>query len=332
MSDLRTTYGTTGADISFGHAFHALQGDAAFTGDPVASGTEGLLVERAGVPVARLSLHLRSGLVGAPGLSGLLGHYEAIDAGAGVHIIREGSRVIRERGAVRILGPMNGSTWSRYRFAVAGGGDEPVPAKAPWFAGEPYNPPQYPDHWRAAGMSVVSTYESRVEVLGERDDAGDVGGGRIRTIDMADFDGELAELHRVSLDAFDANYLYSPISLETFSQMYAPFRERLDPEFILLAENDDGIVTGYIFSYGDPLSIRDGRPTRLIIKTLAVAKAGRGARVSSALLDRVRRLARLRGYEQVISALMRSDNVTRGMARRRSSQLLRRYELYGMSW
>ncbi len=331
-SDVRIHQLIIGGDAALSATFTNFRGDSAFTQDAVTAGTEVLLALRNDVPVARVSLHTVADLVGAPGVSGLIGHYEAVDLEAGVRIIREASRLLMERGAARVLGPMNGSTWARYRFAVPREVTDPPADMGDWFAGEPCNPPSYPDHWEAAGagMSIVSEYESRSEPLAAVSETPS-GVHRIRPIDTTAFDKELETLHAVSLDAFDENYLYSPISFDVFAQMYAPFRTRLDPEFVLLAGDADGKVIGFIFSYADPLSLRDGRPTRLIVKTLAVAKAGRDRRVSSALLDRVRRLAYERGFVEVISALMRSDNVTRGMAERRSSRLFRRYRLYGLT-
>ena len=114
-------------------AFHAV--DAA---DPTApaSDAEWAIAFDADRPVARLATYVRHDLVGAPGQSGIIGHYAATDADAAVELLRDATRRLLAAGARRVLGPMNGTTWGRYRFALVEPpgetGDRP-------FLGEPVN-------------------------------------------------------------------------------------------------------------------------------------------------------------------------------------------------
>lgn len=326
--------------------FVAVRGHAEVATDPVAPGTEALLLFQGGAAVARASLYVEHDLVGAPGCSGLIGHYEAVHADAGVALLEAAHQHLVARGVQRVLGPMNGSTWSRYRLALP-----PEPGEqhedARWFAGEPRNAPDYPSHWQTAGFAVVARYESRSESLDEsvgesRSDAlgksatasaskaNDIAHPtvRIRRFALDRFDEELESLHRISLDAFADNSYYAPIEIGAFRAIYAQFRDQVDASFVLLAEQDDGDPVGFVVAYADPNSVVDGRTTRVIVKTLATVRAARGQRVSSTLLDAVRTRARQHGFLRVVSALMRSDNTTRGMAARRDATLLRRYALY----
>ena len=48
------------------------------------------------------------------GACGLVGHYEAEDAAAGVALLREAQQLLVRAGVSRVVGPVNGSTWARY--------------------------------------------------------------------------------------------------------------------------------------------------------------------------------------------------------------------------
>lgn len=316
--------------------FAAVRGHADVAPDAVVPGTEALLLTLDGVAAARASVFVAKDMVGAPGPSGLIGHYEAINADVGRAVLEAAHQLLAERGVRRVVGPMNGSTWMRYRLALPPElGDHN--ADACWFAGEPSNAMDYAAHWQSAGFTVAQLYESRSEALSDQvltsvstsiTYSNTQTTVRIRCFEPDRFDEELEILHRISLDAFAENRYYAPIDLATFRALYAPFRGRLDASFVLLAERSPGEPVGFVFAYADPNSVVHGRPTRLIVKTLATARSARGERVSSALLDAVRTRARAQGFQQVISALMHADNATRRMAERRDATLFRRYALF----
>lgn len=310
----------------------AVRGLAEAPADVIAPATECLLLFRNETAVARATLAVADDLVDAPGRSGMIGHYEALDSEGGVALLREACVRLAARGARRVLGPMNGNTWMRYRLALPTEPGDPE-FRPPFFAGELRNPFAYPDHFATAGFAVVSYYESRIEDLGSATDLADEAievdpSVHLRTVDPARFDQELEALHRVSLLAFADNLYYSPIELPTFRALYEPFRGRLDPSFVLMAEDRSGDLLGYLFAYPDPISLENGRPTRLILKTIGVVPAARGRRVGSLLIDQARRAAKMREIPFAVYALMRADNLTRGMSERRVAQLFRRYALY----
>ena len=66
--------------------------------------------------------------------AGVIGHYAAADAASGQTLLRAGVRRARSRGSgARAVGPMDGTTWRRYRFIVDRGTEPP-------FFLEPDNP------------------------------------------------------------------------------------------------------------------------------------------------------------------------------------------------
>ncbi len=281
-------------------------------------------------PVARTSLRIADDLAGAPGRTGIIGHYEARDEAAGITLLRESLARLSEAGAERVVGPMDGTTWDRYRLAL------PTPAgdRAP-FLTEPVNPPEYPRHFEAAGMDVVEWYVSQiVEDLGAlaertRAPAGSLEerGVRLTTLDPSAFDAALDELYRVSIRAFADNPYFSPISFERFRAMYAPMKEMLDPELVLVARTADGEALGFALSFPDLLDPA-GHPTRVVVKSLAVAPAGRGMGLGSLLVHETHRRAAERGYNAAIHALMHVGNDSLKISSH-GGRVFRHYALYG---
>lgn len=294
-----------------------------------------LLARRDGAPAARLSHRVVTGLAGAAGPTGVIGHYEAEDAEAGVALLLAARRSLAADGVVRVIGPMDGTTWERYRLAL----DDPDTRANPPFLTEPTNPPDYPRHWAAAGFEPVAHYVSQLlrdlDALAERAAAAagplEEAGLGIEPLEPSSFDAALDEIHALSLEAFARNPFYSPIGRDRFRAMYAPFRDRIDPEMVLLARGPDDRLAGFIFALPDlldPAIVRSGRPGRVIIKSLAVAATARGAGLGSVLMHEVHRRAAARGFQAALHALMHADNASLRISRR-GGTLYRRYALFG---
>ncbi|HLM67105.1 MAG TPA: GNAT family N-acetyltransferase, partial [Longimicrobium sp.] len=302
--------------------------------EPLPADARCLLVRRDGKPVARLACTLADDLHGAPGRSGLVGWFESSDSAAGIAVLRGAIERLAADGAVRVLGPMHGSTWSRYRLMLP---REPIGAEMePAFLSEPTNLADYPWQFRHAGFTVAAEYESAIiEDLSVPDAKREQSAERIRArgavvrpLDLDRFDDELRALYGLSVTAFAENLYYSPIPFDEFRARYLPLRPVLDPELVRLAEDADGRLLGFVFAFPDLLTMRDGRPTRAVLKTLATAPAARGLGLGTFLGDEVRRLAHEKGYASVIHALMQSDNASVTISRH-TARVFRRYALYG---
>jgi GNAT superfamily N-acetyltransferase len=260
---------------------------------------------------------------------GLVGHYFAADEAAAVALLTAGCERLAGEGCTRAVGPMDGSTWYRYRL-VTERGDEP-----PYFL-EPDNPDDWPGHFLRAGFTPLAHYHSaRAEELDVRDprcaDAGRrlaESGVRFRPFDPEGFEGELRRIHAVSLACFADNFLFTPIAEEDFLALYVPLRPALRPELFPLAERD-GRLVGFLFGVPDFLPQRRGRPVdAVIIKTLAVHPECQGLGLGGYLMDGLHQTAHAAGYRSVIHALMHDDKPI-GRLSRRSARVIRRYALYG---
>lgn len=316
--------------------------------DELPAGAECLVAYGAGRPVARLAVGMAPQLHGAPGPCGMVGWYEALDGEAGAVLLARAAAVLAERGAVRVLGPMNGSTWRRYRLALPAGPGEPAPTP---FLAEPVNPPDYPAHFLAAGYAVAAEYESRAALLppGEPPASAEASGAplpdgiRIAALDPARFDDTLREIFDLSTAAFADNLFYSPIGFAEFAAAYLRMKPLLDPELVRLARGADGRLLGFVFAFPDPYdrvpdtvrarpaaSARARRPRglRVVLKTLATAPEARGLGLGGRLSAEVHRVARERGAPSVVHALMQVDNASTNISGRLRGEPFRRYALY----
>ena len=310
-------------------AFHAL-GDPDRPA-PLPAGAIPVVAVRAGEALARVTIREVEGLQGAPARTGLLGHYEARGVEAGVPLLRHALGELASRSVEQVLGPMDGTTWERYRFALPPDEGETPP---PFFT-EPTNPWDYPGHFLEAGLEAVSHYVSQLVpdlgALEERvkgvEEAAANKGIQLTPLTVDSFGEVLDEIHALSLEAFSSNPYYSPIGRERFRAMYEPLRAVLDPELVMLARDGSGGLLGFCFTIPDLLDPA-GHPTRAVVKTLAVSSSARGMGLGTLLIHASQQRAAARGYRAAIHALMHVANPSLSISRH-GGQPLRRYALYG---
>lgn len=286
------------------------------------------LAVRDGVAVARASTWWRH----VPSLPrqtvGLVGHYAAAEAEAGVAVLRQAGAELAARGCTTAVGPVDGSTWHDYRLVVERG------ARPPFFL-EPDTPDDWPDHFRAAGFETLASYTSALVAsipppsleMDARAERLAAAGYRVRPIDVGRAAAELDALYDVSIAAFAGNFLYTPIAREEFHAHYGAVLPHVDPRLVLLAEHA-GAVVGYVFVMPDLLEVRrTGRATTAILKTLAVHPAHGGAGLGGLLVERGQRAAEAAGLSQVIHALMLDANLSQKISRHYGTTF-RRYAVF----
>ena len=282
----------------------------------------------AGRLIARCSLWRARDHHGAPTTTGLIGHYAAADADAGSELLEHATTWHRADGCDRVIGPMDGSTWHRYRLLTERGTEPP-------FFLEPDNPDDWPTHFTDAGFVPLATYFSALNAdLTRCDPRSDQrraelerDGITVRKIDIDRFEAELAAIHELSLVAFAGNPLYSPIRLEAFLASYAPIRPHLVPDLVLLAEQG-GQLVGFIFAIPDLMEPARGEPQRTaVVKSMAVHPTCAGNGLGGLLMDDCQQAARKLGFERAIHALMHETNRSRDISAR-YGKTIRRYTLY----
>lgn len=260
---------------------------------------------------------------------GVIGHYAAATADAGTSLLELACERLAAHGVRRVVGPMDGSTWRRYRFVIDRGVEPP-------FFLEPDNPDEWPGHWTRAGFDTLATYTSAVndspEINDRRTDEAmerlAAEAIRIRPLDMAIAETELRRIFDLSLVAFAGNFLYTPITEAEFLSQYRAVLPFVRPELVLVAEKEDALA-GYMFALPDMLQAKRGVPIdTVVLKTLAVHPSARGAGLGGALLDLAQRAAHQLGYRRVVHALIHESNLS-GRISGRYARTIRRYALFG---
>lgn len=279
-----------------------------------------------GAAKARVALYSNPALHynGIPAFA--IGNYECVnDHGIAADLLAHVAKEINQPGQF-LIGPMNGSTWENYRFSL----DHDSP---PFFM-EPYHHLYYNDHFRAAGFKPIARYSSFIdtgffcdypEVI-RREAELTAAGMRIREMNMNDFENELRRLYAFITTAFEDNFLYTPVSWKTFSSKYREASVIIRPEYVLLAEDGDNDLIGFIFCYDDLFNTSE---KNLVIKTLARHPSERWKGLGQILGNRVIRLARERGYASQIHAFMINDGTSTFASQRFSGHNYKNYTLYG---
>ncbi|PWU04447.1 MAG: N-acetyltransferase [Terriglobia bacterium] len=185
--------------------------------------------------------------------TGFFGFFECIDdAAVAEALLRRAREWVFEKGARRLLGPVNPSTNYECGLLVEGFDSDPMVMMT-------YNPPYYARLMEQVGLRKAKdllAYSSpsdkvklkKIEHAAER--AFTNNGVRVRPIDMKDFDGEVARVWEVYCAAWSRNWGFVPMSREEFILMGKEMKQILKPELVLIGEVD-GRMVGFALALPD---------------------------------------------------------------------------------
>jgi GNAT superfamily N-acetyltransferase len=290
-----------------------------------------LLENATGQAVARFSLWWRQTPTYNEHIVGYIGHYAVSEPAAAPILFHVALKRLAAEGCTLAVGPMDGSTWQRYRLITERG------AEPPFFL-EPDNPDEWPGQFVAAGFTPLAHYCSALNSdltvadprLPDLERKVTELGITVQPLQAERFDEEMRRVHALSLVSFRDNVLYTPISETDFLAQYAPIRPHLRPEFVLLAERG-GELVGFIFAIPNLLQAQAGKPMdTAIIKTMAVHPDHAGVGLGSLLMARCHKAVRAAGFTRAIHALFHEANRS-GRISGHSARVIRRYTLFGRS-
>lgn len=283
------------------------------------------LVTRDALPVARAVAYIDP-LLGRDSI-GQIGYFEAFDDSTATALLFENVvRWLRTHSVQRIVGPMDGDTWHRYRLNVG-------PFEQPFFFLEPINPPYYQQLWESFGFAPLEEYYSmRVDDLREVETAYLSAaqsmreqGYATRAIDLARFEEELTLLFTLTTDIFSGNFLYTPISREEYLKMYVDLRPVLRPEYVTFIYAPSGEPVGFLF--GVPDFMEGATPSTFNLKTLGIKAAHRRAGLAKGLFSDAYQMALAQGFEAANLCLIRQGNPS-GYLDAGKGRQIRTYLLY----
>lgn len=224
-----------------------------------------------------------------------------------------------------IIGPMNGSTWDNYRFSVH--------HHFPNFFLEPHHHLYYNNLFEEAGFTTLANYISSVDTslyldsnritpLKEKFQAMDV---IIRSIDVNNFETELEKVYHLSIEAFKNNFLYTPISLASFMEKYTAIKPLMKPELILMAEDKNKNLIGFMFSVNDLYNTSE---KSLIVKTIARKNEKKYSGLGALLAYEIIKTAKENKYSSVIHAFMFEEATSLGLSEKFTGKVFKNYKMY----
>lgn len=246
----------------------------------------------------------------------------------------------RDRGAVDLYGPIDFSTYQRYRLRTAA---EPG---AVTFPDEPYNPPGYPALLEGLGFERAYQYLTQIASLEElapqlavkREVARRVvaAGYRQEPLSTELWLAHLDELHGLIDATFAHNFAYTPLPTHVFrAKCGEPFVRRACPVTSSMTFDDAGRVAAFclVYPHYGPLVVQaagTGRvavgdlswdphagrlaahgPRTMLVKTVGVHPAHRRTGISDASVLRAIERGLELGYARGAAATVRADNATR---------------------
>jgi hypothetical protein len=231
----------------------------------------------------------------------------------------------KEMNAAWLIGPMNGSTWENYRFSDYSREDN--------FFLEPENPDWYNRQFLENGFVKIASYLStndtempyefpqierrKKELLNE--------GYIFRPMRLKAYEEELGKIYELSSQAFQNNFLFTPIERNVFIQKYLLLKPHIDPNFVLLAEDKEGELAGFIFCIND---IKNKSTKRLILKSVARRSGRQDRGLGDVLACEITQRAKLNGYEGIIHALMHAEGSSINLSKNRRPSIIKTYSLY----
>lgn len=277
------------------------------------------------VPKARLALYFNPLLRFKGKKAACVGAFECVENyDFAKHILKIAANEAASNGFEFLIGPMSSSTWNDHRFSS----DPTHP-----FLGEPYHQEYYRAYFEQSGFHVIGKYISSIDSdpsfskfeLKEAKMHFEAKGIQFRNIDLSEYDTELELIYHFCLEAFQENFLFTPIDKADFVHKYKKLKPLLNEDLVQLALKE-GKIVALALGYIDPYQL-NGKA--VVLKTLARLKdpllAGIGKVLGLSVIGKGKEL----GYENVIHALMHSDNFSTQLSHGNSGKPWRNYSLYG---
>lgn len=259
-----------------------------------------------------------------------VGHFYAYSSEAGSTLLKEIQSIAKSKGRNYLIGPMNGSSWKKYRLVTKS--EEGI---KPYFL-EPTNPSFYVNCFSSVGMESIANYFSSIahrppydhKLVSYLTARLAKQGITIGSLNLADTEEDLEQLYEVTINSFAENFLYSAISLEEFKAMYKPLLSKIESKYLIVARKDNAII-GYVFCYPNLNELSSGRISSLVLKTIAVATEHRNKGIAGLFMHLVSKLAAENGFTSVIHALMHEGNQSITISQKMHGRVCREYKLFG---
>lgn len=280
-----------------------------------------------GKPKARAALYTNPHLRYKDKKSFCAGNYESVDdvllADALLNYISSRAKLL---GAEYLVGPMNGSTWDNYRFSTH--------HNSPNFFLEPYHHLYYNKLFMHNGFDPIAGYFSSIDKqlrfdlpeIMEREKQLVEAGMTLRNINLDNFEHELRKMFEFNELAFKTNFLYTPISWETFHKKYTEAAKYINPEFVIIAEDDAKNTIGFFFCVDDLFNRNE---KSLIVKSIARHPDKKWKGLGHVLGNEITKRASRNGYKSMVHAFISEQGTSVKISQSYLGEIYKNYSLYG---
>jgi L-amino acid N-acyltransferase YncA len=199
---------------------------------------------------------------------------------------------------------------------------------------EQYHHAYYNAHFEQAGFQIIERYFSSLdqeikhntpEVLQWEADF-KAKGVVLRSIDLAQYEQELEKVYHFNMLAYQTNFLFSPISQESFIRKYIPLKNLINPALVLFAEDADKNMIGLFFCVED---FWNKNTKTLIVKSIARHPDAQWRGLGHVIGNQICKNALELGYQQIIHAFLRENGTSTPISQNYSGKVFKNYALYG---
>jgi len=233
----------------------------------------------------------------------------------------------RAKNIDTIIGPMDGSTWNKYRCRL----DD----SKPLFIGDVEISYALGQFFEQAGFDLIKTYISsyadsialKTERAKRFQNRFESRGVTYHKLSDLPLEKTLQKIGAFVNERFKDNFLFSPIELDAFVSKMKHIIQFTGSDLTLVAMRDEAIV-GFVFGYEQQISPDE---KALVIKTLARDADFQYAGLGSVMVNILIESAMQNGCTSAIHALMAEDNQSVNVSKHFAGKVLSRYGLYALS-
>lgn len=178
------------------------------------------------------------------------GFYECIDDDkAAKYLFDEAVSFCKSKGYKKIVGPVDGSFWQKYRLKIN-------LFDVPPYTGEPYNKPYYLKQFTDNGFSVSEHYTSnhfraidesyKNAKYEDRFKAFTDSGYRIESPTTDNFDKVIDEVYHMIMELYSDFPIFKALSIEDFREIYGSYKLIMNMSMTKIAYYKDKAVGFYI--------------------------------------------------------------------------------------
>ncbi len=230
----------------------------------------------------------------------------------------------KDKGAKKVLGPINFSTWLPYRLLS-------FKDQGPYFSFEPDRPLEYFTLLKKHGLVTNQVFSSKgytelqnIIDLSKADYEKAMSLGY--TLDFMPkelTELDMRDLHKLSLEIFNENYLATPIDFDTFRSLYVAQSKKEDfsLSFFILSPKKEKI--GYFINFIEHDCI--------VVKTIGISKLHRGSGISNGSLYLSLVKAQNMGIHQMVAAMVKEGAQSESYGRKMKLVWTHLYEILELS-